>query len=229
MSYLFYLYLAIFVVCTAVHLYASYIRRDSLRAPMKPIILLAILGCYLEFMHANALEPSALVVFALVTSWIGDVLLIPKGVKWFTAGGISFWISHFLFIAAYVESGIDFAAISPVPAVLIALAYAAVVVFLFSKLKKSLPKALFYPMFLYLMTNGAMNVFAWFRLMSGSCSVMSGIVTGVGALLFFISDSSLFFVRFDKNSPIKSHFLVMLTYSLGEFLIAAGLMLLALH
>ena len=51
----------------------------------------------------------------------------------------------------------------------------------------------------------------------------AGIVTAVGALLFFISDSSLFFVRFHKDSRLKTHFLVMLTYSLGEFLIVLGL------
>lgn len=224
--YLVYTYLAVFAVFTALHLYGSYIKKDSLRAPTKPVILLAILGMYLEYTRFKGADPSALIAFALLMSWIGDVLLIPKGVKWFTAGGITFWISHLLFILAYKESGIVFNAISPVLIVLISLVYAVTVCILFKKLKPSLPKALFYPMFFYLMTNGAMNVFAWFRLLSGSCSLISGLVTGIGALLFFISDSSLFFVRFDKNSPVKSHFLVMLTYSIGEFMIVLGLMLL---
>lgn len=227
MLYLVYLYLAIFVIFTAIHLYASYIKKDSLRGPTKTVILLAILGMYLEWMHLKGLDPSVFVVFALITSWLGDVLLIPKGVKWFTAGGIAFWISHFLFIMAYIESGIVFSRINPVLIVVISLIYFVTVTILFTKLKKSLPKPLFYPMYFYLLTNGAMNVFAWFRLLSGSCSVLSGIITGIGALMFFISDSSLFFVRFDKNCRIKSHFLVMLTYSIGEFLIVLGLMLLA--
>ena len=226
MLYLVYLYFAIFVAFTAVHLYASYIKRDGLRAPTKPVILLAILGMYLEWMHMKGLDPSAILVFALITSWLGDVLLIPHGVKWFTAGGIAFWISHALFILAYKESGIIFERLNPVVVAAVALAYAAVVTYLFTKLKRSLPKPLFYPMYLYLLTNGAMNVFAWLRLMSGSCSVLSGFITGVGALLFFASDCTLFFVRFDKESPIKSHFPVMLAYSIGEFLIVYGLMLL---
>jgi hypothetical protein len=53
----------------------------------------------------------------------------------------------------------------------------------------------------------------------------AAIITAVGALLFFISDSSLLFVRFNKNSRLKTHFLVMLTYSIGEFLIVLGLIL----
>ncbi|MCQ2547150.1 MAG: lysoplasmalogenase [Clostridia bacterium] len=226
MLYLIWLYVAFFAVFTAIHLYASYRKKDSLRGPTKMVILLAILGMYLEWAHYQGADPSVFVVFALITSWLGDVLLIPKGVKWFTAGGISFWISHFLFIFAYIESGIVFSRINPIVAVAIALVYAITVVILFSKLKAHLPKPLFYPMFLYLLTNGAMNVFAWFRLLSGSCTLLGGILTGIGALMFFISDSSLFFVRFDKNSKIKSHFLVMLTYSLGEFLIVLGLMFL---
>lgn len=227
MSYLVYLYLVLFVVFTAIHLYGSLIKRDSLRAPTKPVILLALLGFYLEWTRCRGIDPSALLVFALAASWLGDVLLIPKGVKWFTFGGIAFWLSHLLFILAYKESGIMFSAINPVYIVLIALAYASVVTFLFTKLKKSLPKPLFYPMYFYLLTNGAMNAFAWFRLLSGSCSVISGLVTGIGALLFFISDCTLFFVRFDKDSPIKSHFAVMLAYSVGELMIVLGLMLLA--
>ena len=53
----------------------------------------------------------------------------------------------------------------------------------------------------------------------------AGLVTAMGALLFFLSDSSLFLVRFHKNSPLKTHFWVMLTYSLGEFLIILGLIM----
>ena len=217
------LYIVIFFVFLAIHLYASHIKRDSLRAPTKTVLLLAILGMYLEWSNYFNIKPSVFVILALVTSWLGDVLLIPKGVKWFTAGGIAFWISHFLFIYSYYESGVVFSNINPVLIVAIAAIYFVVVTFLFTKLKKSLPKALFYPMYLYLLTNGAMNAFAWFRLLSGSVGFVNGLVTGIGALLFFISDSTLFFVRFDKSWKDKSHFLVMLTYSIGEFMIIAGL------
>ena len=49
------------------------------------------------------------------------------------------------------------------------------------------------------------------------------------AVLFFASDSTLFFVRFKKDGLLKTHFLVMLTYILGEFLIVEGFILLAAH
>lgn len=226
MLLLVYMYAVMFVVFTALHLYGSFRKNDALRNPTKPVILLAILGMYLEWAHYRGSDPSVLLVGALIFSWLGDMLLIPKGVKWFTIGGIMFWISHFLFIFTYWKSGVVFPAISPVLIVLIALVYFASATFSFTKLKKSLPRALFVPMYLYLLTNGAMNSWAWYRLLSGNCSFASGLITAIGALLFFVSDTSLFFVRFDKNSPIKSHFIVMLTYSIGECMIVLGLMLL---
>lgn len=218
-------YFGLFVAYTAAHLYGSLKQRSSLRGATKPVILLTLLGMYLEYMHFKGAGPSLLLVFALLCSWLGDVLLIPRGVKWFAAGGFFFWASHMLFIFTYRESGIVFGNIPAVLIVLIALVYAAAAIFLALKLKPHLPDKLFCPVFIYLLTNGVMNAFAWYRLLSGGCTALSGLATGVGALLFFASDATLFFVRFDKNSPIRSHFPVMLTYSLAELLIVLGLML----
>lgn len=212
-----YVFLAVFVIATAIHLYASLQQDKKLRNMTKPFILLSLLGFYL----LAAKTPSTFIILALIFSWIGDVLLMPKGVKWFTAGGISFMVSHVFFILGYLKD-ISFSAISPVLVILLAVFFIAVVSYIFSKLKSHLPKALFYPMFLYLLINGAMNCFAIFRWVSFPCAAT--LTTAVGAALFFISDSSLFFVRFNKESRLKTHFLVMLTYSIGELLIVLGLL-----
>ena len=191
--------LALFFIVTSVHLYASIRQDKALRAKTKPFILLTLLAYY-----CFSAEPVLMtVVLALIFSWIGDVLLIPHGNKWFTAGGISFMISHFFFVITYARM----TDMSRVP-------QAALIV---------LPKALFWPMLLYLLINGSMNCFAWFRSMSSPGTAAS--ITAIGALLFYISDTSLFFVRFNENGRLKTHFLVMLTYSLGEFLIVLGLIL----
>ena len=86
----------LFVISTVVHLYASLKNDKKLRDLSKPFILLTLLGFYCFSVERISLT----VVLALVFSWLGDVLLMPKGVKWFTAGGISFMISHFFFIRA---------------------------------------------------------------------------------------------------------------------------------
>ena len=210
-------FLAVFVLSTAVHLYASLRKDTRLRNLSKPFLLLSLLGFYLTAARA----PTAAIILALLFSWLGDVLLIPKGVKWFTAGGIAFMISHGFFIAGYWKD-VDFSGIPVVLIVLLALFFAATVSFVFSKLKPHLPKALFYPMFLYLLINGAMNCFAIFRCVSNPTAAT--ITTAIGAALFFVSDTSLFFVRFKKDSRLKTHFLVMLTYSIGELLIVLGLL-----
>ena len=210
--------LVIFIITTSIHLYASYNKNQSLRNVSKPWILLSLLGFYVYSVE----EIKATVVLALIFSWIGDMFLILKGVKWFTVGGISFMISHFFFILSYAEF-VDFSKINTIFIVLLVGLFVISSSIIFKYLKPHLPKPLFYPMYLYLVINGTMNCFAWFRSMS--ISGLPCIITAIGALLFYISDSSLFFVRFKKNSRLKTHFLVMLTYSLGELLIVLGLIL----
>ena len=183
----------------------------------KTILLLSLLGFYV----LAARTPAAAIVLALLFSWIGDVLLMPRGVKWFTAGGIAFMISHAFFIAGYWKD-VDFSRL-PVPLIFfLAVFFTAAVALIFSRLRPHLPKALFYPMFLYLLINGAMNCFAIFRCVSGPSAAT--LTTAIGAALFFVSDTSLFFVRFNKESRLKTHFLVMLTYSIGELMIVLGLL-----
>lgn len=210
--------LAMFVLATTVHLNASLKQNKMLRNKTKPFILIGLMGFYL-----GAANPVILsVVLALFFSWLGDMLLIPKGTKWFTAGGIAFMVSHAFFILSYVQDT-DFGKIPLAVLILLPAAFIAASVVIFRFLRPHLPKGLFYPMLFYLILNGAMNCFAWFRAITVGGA--AGIITAVGALLFFVSDSSLFFVRFHKDSRLKTHFLVMLTYSLGEFLIILGLIM----
>lgn len=218
MTVLKYAMLLVFFASAGIHLYASLKKNKPLRNKTKPFILLGLLGFYL----AAAQPVLWTAVLALIFSWLGDVLLIPKGTKWFTAGGIAFGVSHIFFIITYA-SQTDFSAFSwPAAAALLVFFVTAALV-IFRYLKPHLPEALFYPMLVYLIVNGLMNCFAWFR--AFSIGGAAGLITAVGALLFFISDCSLFYVRFHKRSRLKTHFPVMLTYSLGEFLIVLGLIL----
>lgn len=211
-----YIALALFAVVTAAHLYASYRTDRKWRNRTKPFILITLTAYYLLATD----DVRIAIVLALAFSWLGDVLLMPKGVKWFTAGGISFMIGHAAFIVGYYQD-IDMANISKPLFIGMEIFFLILVAFIFSKLKQYLPRPLVAPMFLYLFINGTMNCFAVLRMLSNPCAAT--VVTCIGAVLFFISDSTLFFVRFNKNSRLKTHFLVMLTYSVGEFLIVLGL------
>lgn len=216
-----YLFLAVFIVSSVVHLYGSYINNSKIRAWSKGLILLGLLGWYCCCASAF----SWIVVVAILASWLGDMLLIPRGIKWFTAGGISFMVSHFFFALAYWPN-IDFSRFPAWLAISVGIIYFVIVCFVFRGLRPHLPHALFYPMFAYLLINGTMNCFAFYQLMSVTCEAT--IITFIGAVLFFTSDSTLFYVRFKKDSVWKNHFLVMLTYIIGEFMIIQGIMMLSM-
>lgn len=213
------LFLLMFIVSSTVHLYASYNDNKPLRNKTKAFILIGIMGFYCFSVETV----NVFLILAVFFSWAGDVLLIPKGVKWFTAGGICFMISHFFFIMVYYKH-VDFSTINPFLIILVAGIYSYLVIRVFTRLKPHLPKALFYPMAFYFFLNGAMNAFAFFQL----CTLKNfgALLTFIGAICFFMSDGTLFFVRFKKNHSVKhNHFPVMLTYIAAEFLIVYGQML----
>lgn len=215
-----YLFLAIFVVFTGIHLYASAKQDKNLRAITKPVILLSLLGFYLE----SVTNPAWFIALALVFSWLGDILLIPHGLKWFTFGGISFLLSHIFFILGFIYLNPAIFTVQWYIVVPFALVYGAISIYVFIKLIPYLKKALLFPMCGYLLVNGAMNCFAWLSMFAAP--TIGTIITAIGAFMFFVSDCTLFFVRFKKDSKIKTHFFVMLPYSLGEFLIVLGLIFL---
>ncbi len=217
-----YLFLAILAVSFAIHLYHSYRDEMKKRPYTKWILLLAILGYYL----CSVEKPSALLVAALVTSWLGDVLLIPQGMPWFVSGGVSFLASHILFITVYVPN-VKFENMTWWAVVIVALIYLVIAVFVIKTLLPTTSKSMVAPLFLYITANATMNVFAFMQLLTNPC--LATAIAYAGAILFFISDCSLFFVKFHKNRDIifKRHFTVMLTYVLGEFLITQGVILLS--
>lgn len=210
--------LLVFIIDSSVHLYASYYCMKSLRAVTKVFILLSLLGWYVY----SVTEPLNIVIAAILTSWLGDVLLIPEGNGWFSAGGISFMISHVCFIIGYCH----YLILSDIPTIAIILSamfYFTTTFIAFCGLKPHLSKAMFYPMFFYLLINGTMNCFAFYQLLTNSC--FPTIITFIGACLFYVSDTSLFYVRYQKNCYFKTHLIVMLTYILAEFLIVEGFIL----
>ena len=89
-----------------------------------------------------------------------------------------------------------------------------------------IPKIMKIPMFGYLIGNSLMNIFALMQLISNPCA--GSAVAYIGAVLFFVSDCSLFLVKYHKNRDLifKRHFTVMLTYILGELLITQGIIML---
>lgn len=211
-DYIRFVFLALLIIDSALNLFWH--RHGNLT---KALLLPLIAAYYLT----SAVSPDPLLVAALAASWLGDVLLMKPSNAWFTAGGISFMLAHFLFIAVYALR-IDFSLVKwgfVVPAVIIYYGVSAVIIYM---LKSNTPKAMVVPMYIYLLANSTMNIFSLMNLTCNPCA--ASLIAYLGAVLFFISDCSLFIVRF--HGRFKSFFVCMLTYIVGEFMIAQGILML---
>ena len=216
-----YIILALFFVFSFLHLVSSWKDDSAARKKTKPFLLLLLLAYYV----LSTRNMSVYLILALATSWLGDVLLIPKGHKWFTYGGISFMLSHLFFVLVY-ETRITFAHIPWFSVAAAVVIYFGISFAVIKAVRETTPKKMVLPMNFYLLCNSAMNIFALMQLISMKNT--GAVIAYAGAILFFISDCSLFLVRYYKKPEIifKKHFTVMLTYLLGEFLIVAGMLML---
>ncbi len=215
-----YVFLMLYLLFGVVHLYHSWKDDKKRRGYTKPFLMITLSLFY----AASATELSWFLLLALLTSWLGDVLLIPKGHRWFVRGGICFLISHVLFMAVCFPS----LRMHAVPWLLVALltpAYYGTSLWIMKEVAPTTPKSMVKPMGLYLLTNSTMNLLALVRLFSMR-SVGSMVVYG-GAVLFFISDCTLFFVRYYREPEVifKKHFTVMSTYLAGEFFMTLGILM----
>ena len=81
---------AMFIITGALHLYASWKDKAEQRARTKPLLL----GFLLLFYITADSRLCVYLILALAASWLGDILLIPRGNGWFTAGGVSFMFAR---------------------------------------------------------------------------------------------------------------------------------------
>ena len=215
-----YLFLIFFFLVSIIHLVHSWQDDSRKRALTKPFLLLSLAAYY-----AFAAESISLILLsALLTSWLGDVLLIRKGHKWFIFGGISFLASHVLFVYVFAPA-IRWTAVPWALIALLAVVYYGFSLKIMLAVQKTTPKMMVVPMYLYLLANSTMNLFALMRLFT--LRTPGSIVSFIGAVLFFISDCTLFLVRYypKTDAVFKRHFPVMLTYLGGEFLITLGMLI----
>ena len=214
-----YVFLGLYIAVSTVHLVHSWQDNSRLRAKTKAFLLFFLILFYLF----SARDFSWFLLAALVTSWIGDILLIFKGHGWFTLGGVSFLLSHFFFILTYLDN-IAWETVPWLIIVPIGLLYFFIAFRIIRALTPTTPHRMIVPMYLYLLANSTMNLFALMQLFTQKN--VWGLIAFLGALLFFVSDCTLFLVRYHKNRLLifKRHFTVMLTYLLGELLIVIGVL-----
>lgn len=212
------IFLILFLGVSCFHLIDCWNDNDR-RFRTKPLLMLLLLVFYLF----SAKLYSLLLIIALILSFLGDVLLIRDGEKWLIAGGASFLAAHILYIFLYARR-IDPSAFIPSLVIPIAVVYCAATLFFIWQLLGSAPKGIPAALYIYLMVNAAMNLFALMHLIA--YRTPGAVLAYIGAICFFLSDCILFLVLYaPEKVRFHPHFLVMSTYIAGQFLITLGMVL----
>lgn len=210
------IFLALYIIFSAIHLYGCIKKDKKIRNYTKPLLMLLLLGFYICAVDTV----NYLVVALIITSWLGDVFLMVKGMKWFTLGGISFLGTHVLLIILYCRN-ISWGIQCVTVILLYMIIGFGILKSEYVRLIRYMPKSNAASIIAYLGCNVSMNMFAALQAVS-NLNKGSGLIM-LGAMLFLASDSLLFLVRFDKKVPFYGqHFNVMLTYTLAKLYIVMG-------
>ncbi|NLC78611.1 MAG: lysoplasmalogenase [Ruminococcaceae bacterium] len=213
-----YIFLAIFIAFSLVHLYGTYIDNKTIRGVTKGFILLSLFSFYI----AAAPEVNGIIAAALVFSFLGDVLLQIK--KFFVLGGISFGFAHICFAVAFSRN-VDFSALPFWVYLIVAAVYIPPIIWMLRRTRNYASKVFACAVAVYLLALSSTGAFALFQLCSAPSAATA--VVYVGSLFFLVSDLMLLQLRLIPGVKIwRKHFSVMVTYILAEFLIVYGTMLL---
>ena len=148
MSVATYAFLILFFVFSGIHLFDSWKDDAAARKKTKPFLLIFLILFYVTAAQRHGGIEYHLLL-ALVTSWLGDVLLMPKGHHWFALGGVSFGASHVFFILVYAAN-IVFESMNWWIVIPVALLYFAVVFAVIFAVQPTTPKIMVGPMYIYL-------------------------------------------------------------------------------
>lgn len=176
----------------------------ELASKAAPIVMLALEA----FLRRSRSWP---LVLGLVFSAVGDVCLaMPERAKWFVPGLASFLVGHLCYIAHFGFRPLQIAKAVPFYAVTGAIFY----------LKLAEPAAarhLFVPVLVYALTIATMGWRA--SALVGAKTMLNALPGFLGALTFIVSDSILSWNMFVGKLPL-AHLFTMITYYLGQYLIA---------
>ena len=210
---------AIYFLALAIELFANLTRNAPLQYFSKPSLMLILLVYYVFNTRKLAAGLKYPIIFALVFSWLGDVLLlIDKQTKsLFVYGLIAFLIAH-LFYIVYFWKIRRANKIEKLPNALIFMAVAAYSLSLFAfiapHVKNLLVPVAVYALVISTMLGASLAAFDFGKQNFGKICV-------AGTLLFIVSDSILAINRFAAPFEYAPVF-VMLTYAVAQLLITEG-------
>lgn len=210
--------LLIFLGISCFHL-ADCWNDNNRRFRTKPLLMILLILFYL-FSAKDFCIP---LIVGLIFSFAGDVLLIRKGNNWLLLGGISFLGAHISYIVLFLKRLDPSSLLMPV-AIVVPIIYGLAGLLVILTIRKSAPAPLTVGLYIYLLVNAAMNLFALLNLLSYRST--GSLLSFIGAIFFFLSDCILFLSIFTPEKiRFHPHFLVMSTYILAQLLITTGVLL----
>lgn len=208
-----------FLVISAFYLLLIVFGQITIAWYFKPLLLpFLILVTY----KSELFSTKKWLLFALIFSWIGDVVLMfaDKGELYFIFGLVGFLIAHILFIVLFIKQKSEG---SYTKNWRFWLGFVIVLVYLGSMLSLLFPKLgdLKIPVSVYAFTISVMLVmaikgyFSWQKPMN--------LLILIGAVFFVISDSILAINKF-YNPILNANFIIMFTYIVAQYCITAGIL-----
>ena len=198
-----------FIIVSVAQVVAIAAGSDVLVQVTKPLLMPALaIAVVLARLGRPFTSAAGLLLLAIGLSWLGDLALMVPGNLWFVLGLGSFLLAHVTYLVLFIRLG-GFGR----PRAW-AIIYAVWFVVFLAVLIPGLG-SLVVPVVLYGLVLGAMATAA---------TRVSGVVAA-GAAVFVVSDSILALSKFMPGVVIPGHdLLTMLTYCLGQGIIAAGVL-----
>ena len=211
------LWAKLFIVVSALHLIAILADMPMIVFATKPLLLLNLMGLYINQSTGFGEDINYKIVGALFFSFLGDVLLMFQSQKqvFFMLGLAAFLTAHIFYILYFIQLMKKQGTRRwKFPVVIGVTMYA---VAMFSILAPSLGM-LKIPVTVYTVVISLMLITAAHAMRPGS---FAGALIVFGALLFVISDSVLAFNKFYSPFAFAS-FAIMITYILAQGCLVAG-------
>jgi uncharacterized membrane protein YhhN len=182
----------------------------------------AVMVCLIAWLGVNGGWSDPLLWFTagLVFSLAGDIfLMLPK--ERFVAGLVSFLLAHVAYVMGLNTTPIPITVVTIIIAVIVGLVSTRLFLRISQGLVATGNSKLKIPVLIYTIVISLMLFSALLAFVRQSWSVWAALLVGLGAVLFFLSDSMLAWNKF--VNPLKyGKLLVIITYHTGQVLITLG-------
>ncbi len=203
--------------------YAVATKRRRLEYVMKPGTLLSLILWFTTMLPTAPPAFTTVFTLGLALSLIGDVFLMLPNDR-FLSGVISFLLAHVAYVIAYNMGGVLVTPIS----VFLLLAIGVIAFFntrlIVRALRSSGKDQLIGPIIMYAVILTATVWSTTTTLLRPEWPLIGAVITFIGGLLFYVSDSMNAWTRFVRPLP-GGHLSTMITYHVAQFLMAAGVLI----